>query len=391
VEIIYRLHASRFKVLLRAVITTLDRDAAELEALRITEEHWYDRQVTSADRSGGTIRERVWNVLCDVVSAFAACRRDAPFFHRSVFRHTQALLWAPVFDNPDGDLSSGSLGTIAPTKGYKLRGFNGISCAQSAELLIGELFEKKRQQICAVWLTTPASPAPFEVLNDATRKYDALRWKYIAAYIDCMRLCNRRNQLETLITWMDSTSRDLPSFYEASAMTQGTTPLLPHNSCSLLNVGTGFLWHLKRYANEAVADILRQEIAIAVYQPNTDNDIDWKSGLLNKLQCAFLCFRRLNTPLESGIWQSQAVKRKIEQGEISELEALCDCYLLCTKRSDGKTGYRCRYTWEAKLRILRIALSKCAELFPTLDEQGNIKRRSRKRKAQSTEYRNNGD
>ena len=146
-EFIYRIHSTRLKVLLIAVKRPKEeRDVAENEALRITEKHWFESPENDASTETAlSVRERVWIVLADVVAAMAYCRREQPYFHRSIYRHAQALLWAPVFDNPDGAaLENGSLATVSAAKSYKLRGLNSGSCANSAETIISSLFDKKR-------------------------------------------------------------------------------------------------------------------------------------------------------------------------------------------------------------------------------------------------------
>jgi hypothetical protein len=107
-KIIYRLHASRFKTLLRYVQESPGRCShAEIEAHRISQENWYDDTTKSIDWSiQEDARGRIWKVYSDVVTALAQCRKENPYFHRSVFRHCQALLWPPIFLE---DVDEGSL------------------------------------------------------------------------------------------------------------------------------------------------------------------------------------------------------------------------------------------------------------------------------------------
>jgi hypothetical protein len=146
-EILYRLHASRLKCLLSAVSQREgDRDAAELEALRLTMAHWFRTPNAKTESEGLDTRGRVWAVLVDVVSALAQCRNDQPFFHRSIYRHAQALMWAPVLHDPLSGTANGSMGLVPVTKGHLLRGFNNSTtpCAHSVEAIVSPLFEKKR-------------------------------------------------------------------------------------------------------------------------------------------------------------------------------------------------------------------------------------------------------
>jgi len=143
-EIFYRIHASRLKCLLSAVSQReIDRDVAESEALRLTMSHWF--HTPSSDVEGCDTRGRVWAVLADVVSALSQCRIEQHFFHRSIYRHAQALMWAPVLHDPVSGIANGSLSTVPVTKGHLLRGLNSTTpCANSVEAIINPLFEKKR-------------------------------------------------------------------------------------------------------------------------------------------------------------------------------------------------------------------------------------------------------
>ena len=145
-EMIYRLHASRLKVLLCAVRKSNgERNSAEIEALKITERHWFEQpQEGSIESKGNDVRERMWVVLADIVECMVHCRREQPFFHRSIYRHAQALLWAPLFHEPDIPALDGSLATVPAHKSYRLRGLSSGSCAKSAEAILNSLFDKKR-------------------------------------------------------------------------------------------------------------------------------------------------------------------------------------------------------------------------------------------------------
>lgn len=144
-EVLYRLHASRLKCLLYAVKQKEgERDTAELEALRLTMMNWFHAP-NETELDGRDTRGRVWAVLVDVVSAMAQCRIDQPFFHRSVYRHAQALMWSPVLHDPVSGMADGSLGLVPVTRGHLLRGFNSTTpCATSVEAILNPLFEKKR-------------------------------------------------------------------------------------------------------------------------------------------------------------------------------------------------------------------------------------------------------
>ena len=144
-EVLYRIHASRLKCLIS--LASYDGDSiekAEAEVLRLTEAHWYkvqDRDETTDACLGN--RDRIWNVLADVVAGLAQCRLDDHFFHRSVYRHAQALMWAPVLLDPAS--TEGSLGMVQATKSHIVRGLNNSThAAYSAEVVIRTMFDKKR-------------------------------------------------------------------------------------------------------------------------------------------------------------------------------------------------------------------------------------------------------
>jgi hypothetical protein len=187
-EVLYRLHATRLKCHIAALCHCEDeRNEAEVEALRLTEANWYLPPASEAR----SLRDRIWLVVADVVAALAQCRLSQPFFHRSVYRHAQALMWAPVLHNPVSERAIGSLGTVPATKAFQLRGLNNAtSAAESAAVVVNSLFDKKRAQLCAVWLTTGSS-TPFQMINKAVRKFDSLRGKYVKGETWLAAACNR--------------------------------------------------------------------------------------------------------------------------------------------------------------------------------------------------------
>lgn len=143
-EVLYRMLATRLKCLIHAVSwgdTELDK--AELEALRLTEKYWYRTPDNESVLKDQHIRDRVWAVLVDIVAGLAQCRVDQTFFHRSVYRHAQALMWSPVFYDPT--CSEGSLGSVPATRSFQIRGLNNsTSAVHSAEVVMSSLFDKKR-------------------------------------------------------------------------------------------------------------------------------------------------------------------------------------------------------------------------------------------------------
>lgn len=359
-EAVYRLHASRLKCLIGAINHTSDRELAEEEALRLTECHWY---LQSDDVSSNGVRDRIWRVLADIVSALAQCRLDQPFFHRSVYRYAQALMWAPVFYDPVHGRSLGSLGTVPPTWSFKLRGLNhATDAASSAVVVISSLFEKRRSQLCAVWVTESASMSAFQTLNNCVRKYDSLRGKYIAAYVDNLRLCKRTKELETFLRWAYSTCRDLPSFFAATAKALCNKPKQHHShDCLLLDhslASRHILLSVKRVTNCSLAAVISDELI----EMSSGDDA---GALESKMKIAYACFLRLNCD-PAMLISRQSWKYQRSEGAKDLVEALNSAYLRLVKKSNVNLTPK---GWNAESRldlILPLALQKCKELFPTL-------------------------
>ena len=154
-EAFYRLHASRLKILLRAVRRhTEERKCAEIEAIRLISVHKYSESFALPEDFNGDsntisndlVRDKIWGTFSDIVSAMAQCRVKDAFYHRSVYRHAQCLLFAPIVNDPynDDTYRLGSLGSIPITRAYHLRGLSTDSCAKSAASIIASLFDKKR-------------------------------------------------------------------------------------------------------------------------------------------------------------------------------------------------------------------------------------------------------
>ena len=105
-------------------------ELAELEAFRIASTKWYDESNETLSTSG--VRGKTWDIYVDCVEAFAHCRQETPHFHRGAYRLAQAYNYAPLFHNPDCDLSRGSKQAIPSIKSYKVRGLDAGSCLESA-------------------------------------------------------------------------------------------------------------------------------------------------------------------------------------------------------------------------------------------------------------------
>jgi len=362
-EVMYRIHASRLKCLVSAVSHAEEElEVAEAEALRLTESQWFKEPDSVMDSSALHTRDRIWNVLSDVVAGLAQCRLDHNFFHRSVYRYAQALMWSPLLYDPTS--CEGSLGTVPATRSYQIRGLNNSThAAHSAEVIMSSLFDKKRSQLCAVWVTTSVIPSPFQLLNNSTRKYDSLRGKYIAAYLETLRLCHRRSELETFIKWTSTSKRDLPSYFQASALAGGNSPAKPHTHDCLLGVPlslslTGFLISVKRQTNSVFADIIIHEMS-----QNPKRSADNTKAMENHLKQAYACFLRLHCKKED-LKKYRAWKYGSES--VKEVDALCQAYLALGEMKDigAEVG-----DWSGGARksaVFDAALIKAQSLFPSL-------------------------
>lgn len=149
-ECLYRLHASRFKVLMSAVRRSPSEcELAESEALHISSSVWFDK---SNESSSVGVCGKIWDVLSDCVDAFNHCRVESPQFHRSVYRLAQAYNYAPLFDNPKCDLTLGSIQIVPPIKSYRISGLSSSYCSESAANVIAKLFDKKRYVIYDLYI-----------------------------------------------------------------------------------------------------------------------------------------------------------------------------------------------------------------------------------------------
>jgi len=379
-EVLYRIHASRLKCLI--YLAACDDDfieKAEAEVLRVTEAHCYkvqDRAETTTESLGN--RDRIWNVLADVVAGLAQCRVDDHFFHRSVYRHAQALMWAPVLLDPSS--REGSLGMVQATKSRTVRGLNNSThAAYSAEVVIRTLFDKKRAQLCAVWLTSDASNSPFQILNSSNRKYDSLRGKYVGAYIESLRLCNRWSELEQFTKLLCHSKRDAANYFQASALVGGNPPLKSHtNDCLLFKkdvtlMSQGFGLSAKRQANSVFAEFIMKKI--------TDTDSENRMEVETNLKQAYACFLRLHCS-DDDIKRTSAIRYGVSS--IKEVEALCQAFLETDHANTVKTDSNDWSGGAQKKSIFDEALSKCRALFPTLSCNFLFKQSSKSKEKDST-------
>ena len=216
-------------------------------------------------------------------------------------------------------------------------------------------------QLCAVWVTTPLSPSPFEYINDSSRKFDRIRWKYIGAFVDCTRLCRSRTTLENFIKWCDFSSRDLPSFYDVTATEEGETPQNSHSNTNLLSVSSGLIYFAMKYTNGAIAEIISHEVDELMRQ-DIDDDA-WKKYMTELLRDAYKCFLRLNCPINNSLWKSTKIKHQMCIGNIAEVETLCKIFMALNAIESSPPIL---ITWEQKMLLLTSAIKEAQKLFPFL-------------------------
>ena len=141
-ELVYRIHATRLKVLIAAIQVPLaELDLSLKEATRICEMCPFEPE--SIDDVNQSRHEKLWSLFVDAIRGIASCRKASPFFHRSQYRHCQALLWAPVFFNPF-DYAIGIIPQIPNHIKKSIPNMDFDDFVQSADSVISTLFDKKR-------------------------------------------------------------------------------------------------------------------------------------------------------------------------------------------------------------------------------------------------------
>jgi len=362
-EAVYRLHATRLKCLIDAVQHGDDeREQAESEALRLTEPFSFSGNTDKASEHG-SVRDRVWGVAVDVANAMVHCRTKHSFFHRSIYRHSQCLMWAPVLSDPGHLWQEGSSGEVPALKALKMRGLNSESAVESAAGVIRAIFDKKRAQLCAVWVTSGAE-SPFQGINCHVRKFDSLRGKYISAFITCLQLCNKRDELENFLRWANSSRRDLPSHFGDTA---GSNPPTGHTSDTLLVKARSlssnfFLTSVKRETNAALASVILHESKAT-------------KVLESHLKLSYSCLLRLNADLSS--LQKRRARRS--RGVKQVVDALIAIY---SAFSDSAPAAE-TFDWSTDGQVclqLEAAVKRCRELFPSVSASFLSKRPTQRKK-----------
>jgi hypothetical protein len=246
-----------------------------------------------------------------------------------------------------------------------VRGLNyATNAANSAESIISALFGKKRNQLVAVWVTSDGTTSTFQTINNSVRKYDSLRGKYIAAYVDCLRLCRQRKELDTFLRWAMSCKRDLPLFFSATADSQSGKPDHSHSTDTLVVKARYlnsfyFLTSVKRITNCGLAYVILHDM----------NDREEKKTdaryYETQLKISYACFLRLKSDLKV-LTKSRVWKFHRENGVKDVVEALTTAYLKVSK-DQPLSSPRADWSGESQLTsLLESALTKCKELFPSL-------------------------
>lgn len=141
-EFTYRLHATRLKVLIASIKVCVDEMQSSLhEALRIIERYWFEKPPEACDDK--PLSERLWIAFADIVRALASCRKESPFFHRSVYRHAQAFLWAHALYNTQARTGD-DFEPIPMEKCANIEGLDSGLNYNTSEVILNALFDKKR-------------------------------------------------------------------------------------------------------------------------------------------------------------------------------------------------------------------------------------------------------
>ena len=235
-------------------------------------------------------------------------------------------------------------------------------------------------QLCAVWVTTPVSPTPFEAINNTVRKYDRMRCKYIGAFIECMLLCRRYDPLENFLKNCHGATRDLPAFYDLSARPDLKRPVQHHSKDNLVLPGLGLIYFAKKYANAAISHIWVEELSKVEDSATTSSEENVGTAMYIAI---YRCFSRLNCPTSNNIWLSQKVRQQFESGLIPEADAICHAYRKLFARDQEKSQVPFRQmSWEKRMAILQYAVNKGLHISSSIGSDFDASRKvRRKRKA----------
>lgn len=171
-DALYRLHASRLRVLLSSSSDT--GGGCDAKLLRALGRHRFNKEADAAAGDEGEGEEEDadparlrWRLLLDCLEGLGACRQLDAFDHRSVYARARALEQLPRFLFPTLLLSPKDerrIGheALVPAIRRHLAGQGEASAlAEAAQRAARDamhlLFEKKRPQVVAVWLPQEAA------------------------------------------------------------------------------------------------------------------------------------------------------------------------------------------------------------------------------------------
>jgi hypothetical protein len=279
---------------------------------------------------------------------------------------------------------------------------NSDDVAGSAFGIINSLFERRRSQLVAVWVSNNGGGSPFHVLNSSVRKFDSLRGKYIAAYLESLNLCNKREEVEAFLRSATSTSRDEPSYFAASAEAQGGIPKTNHlEDCLLISNYRSlspffFLTSVKRQANGVLASLILKEI-----EDKSNEKLSQPLVSTETFKEAFSCFRRLKCSADDLVncsaWRYEHSGRCLAADVANRsIKAVVDvvtaAYCGSKYASPSKTCAVSDWSGDSRgASLLHDALVKGGEIFPNLSATFYSKKHSspkRKRKSASQDASN---
>ena len=274
IEVFYRLHACRFKCILRALRSEDKKNAIE-NTLEMVELYQFEdtfEPLASFESDADALSGRLFSFVKDIASAFCYCRsKTNNYFHRSVYRHAQLLLFSPAIVQhelawPKTPIEIISLPQLSQEQKGQVQGYVlGCTHFASAADCLAVLFNKKQDQLVNVWLTTPSVLSPFETINQSSSKFDYTRTKYAGAYMSCLRLTPRMETVRQLLVRANGASRDYPGYFFLSAVNKGNDCVTqsvrdPGMPCS----GRGFLWGFKKHLHESISQMIVDRKAIKI-------------------------------------------------------------------------------------------------------------------------------
>jgi len=258
-------------------------------------------------------------------------------------------------------------------------------------------------------------------------------------------LCEKYHDIETFLSWVKSSRRDVPSFYHVTCAKRDSSlsthpthtigsdttntnasmdlPLVfaeapPHWKDNLLDKGFGLIFFIKKYANIIMCRMLHNRFQVVWKKQSTvvsdrntkivedhDSIPQEKEGLDPYdmyYQLAYKCFLRLNSPLESNIWQTQRIKGMMESHQILEVDCLIAAHdiWLSSHGTDTTTTITSHTSssisssdltrttlmaWDEILIQLYKSYQKASELYPTIQSDFDVTMKKIRRKRKSND------